>query len=171
MPRASFRELLSGSHRAHFLPPGQITTTCHLPEKLVRDSVPRVWTGWSRRHLSVCVLQVQTPGRKAGVEYEPDGFSTGGHSRQVGGGGSLLKPTFPGAAEGQPCEQPFPSKAVRPAVPTPVCTLSYTRVLFLKGIIFFLLQKWCLCLVRKIHTIQTTKGRNLKINFDITIQI
>lgn len=137
MPRASFRELLPGSHRTHFLPPGQITTTCHLPEKLVRDSVPRILTGAGPIGTSLSlVLQVQTPGKKAGVEYEPDGFGTGGHSRQVGGGGSLLKPTFPGAAEGQPCEQPFPSKAVRPAVLTPVCTLSSTRVLFLKGIIF-----------------------------------
>lgn len=72
MPGAGFQELLPGNHKTHLLPPGQIMTTCHLPEKLVRDSVPRALAGAGPVGTSLSLgLQVQTPGRKAGVEYAP----------------------------------------------------------------------------------------------------
>lgn len=127
-------------------------TTCHLPERLVRDSVPRVWTeagavGTSRS----LVLQVQMPGRKAGVEHEPDGFGSGfRHGEPLssgGGGGTLQKPPSP-VQPRPPCKQPSPAERLRPAVLTPSCTLSCARVVF-KWHRFFLLQNGVCALLEK----------------------
>lgn len=133
MPWASFQELLPRNRKTHLLPSGQIMTTCHLPEKLVRDSVSRVLTGAGPVGTSLSlVLQGQTPRRKAGAQYEPEGFGTRGHSRQVGGGGTHV----PSAAEASLVSIPFQAEQLRLAMLTPFCPLSYTHVLFLNGIIF-----------------------------------
>ena len=47
---------------------------CCLPENLIRDSVPKVFSG-DLSHSADCIPKFQIPKRKAGIQYKPSLFA------------------------------------------------------------------------------------------------
>lgn len=126
------------SNRVHLIPPA---TNCKInSDKLIRNSVPRVFTGdQSCRHSLPDSKKLQTPPKKSGVWYKQHclqkQFRDSEPSLSVRVLGTLLKSEVTDIS--QPCSWSLQGSSLRPTMLTPC----YTRHLP-RGIKLWYISEW-----------------------------